>query len=124
MQDTSVDLRPGRVRKVTIEGITGYVIVTDRDGRPHDIFIRGFGRYGSTMQGWADSFAMMLSFYVQGGGDLPQVGHAFIEKRIEPYGTTDDPDIPHCSSMQDYILRLLARWFELPQLRAMYERGA
>lgn len=119
-----VDNRPGRARKVVIEGVSGHIIVTSRDSQPHDIFIRGFGRYGSTMQGWADSFAMMLSFHVQGGGDLAQVGHAFIEKRIEPYGVTDDPDIPHCSSMQDYILRLLNKWFELPLLRAMYERGA
>lgn len=115
--------RPGRARKVVIEGVSGHIIITTLDGvTPHDIFIRGFGRYGSTMQGWADSFAMMLSFHVQGEGDLAQVAGAFIEKRIEPYGSTDDESISFCSSMQDYILRLLASWFDLPALRAVYER--
>jgi hypothetical protein len=73
--------------------------------------VHGFGALGSTLQGWADSFAILLSMHLQGGGDLAQLAHKFVHKRFEPNGETDNPAIPECSCIPHYVLCWLALRF-------------
>lgn len=101
--------RAGLTHKVTIGGMSGFITAnTYPDGTLAEVFIHGFGVLGSTMQGWADSFAIMLSLSMQTGGDLASLARKFAHKRFDPSGPTDNPAIPTCYSVPDYILRWLA----------------
>lgn len=110
--------RAGLTHKVTIGGTRGFITAnSDDDGRVREVFVHGFGVLGSTMQGWADSFAIMLSINLQTGGDLGILFRKFAHKRFDPAGPTDNPAIPECSSVPDYILRWLALRFGDEALR-------
>lgn len=112
--------RVGITHKVSIAGVRGFITVTqDDDGYPVDVFIHGFGKLGSAMQGWADAFAIMLSKHVQvGGTDLVSLARVFLRKRFEPYGETDNPKVPYCDSLPDYVLRYLGTIVRNHELRA------
>lgn len=99
----------GVTHKVQIGGFKGFVTVNvTSDGDPFEVFIHDFGKLGSTMQGWADAFAIMLSIYIQAGGDVGRLAHRFARKSFEPYGKTDNPNIPWCDSLPDYVFRYLS----------------
>lgn len=110
--------RAGVTHKVRIGGMSGFITAnTYDDGELAEVFIHGFGALGSTMQGWADSFAIMLSIARQSGADLSRIAHKFAHKRFDPSGPTDNPEIPYCYSVPDYILRWLALRFGDEDLR-------
>lgn len=120
--------RPGVTHKVQIGGVKGFITITENEHGPVDIFIHGFGKLGSAMQGWADAFAIMLSKYTQQGGSLSDLAEKFRAKRFEPFGPTDNPNIPYCDSLPDYILRYIAQTTHNEHLaavlRAVYEKEA
>jgi hypothetical protein len=61
--------RIGVTHKVHIGGMVGYVTAnTNEDGELREVFIHGFGALGSSMQGWADTLAILLSMYLQEDG--------------------------------------------------------
>lgn len=104
--------RIGITHKVHINEMVGYITAnTSEDGELLEVFVHGFGVVGTTLQGWADSFAIMLSINLQQGGDLSRLAHKFTGKQFEPNGKTDNPDIPECSSIPHYILCWLALRF-------------
>ncbi len=78
------------------------------DGRPGEIFII-MAKEGSTVSGWADSFARALSLGLQRGVTIPELVSQFKDLCFEPAGRTNNPAIPEAKSVIDYI----ARWFEL-----------
>lgn len=103
--------RQGLTHKVTIGGSSGFITAnTYEDGRLAEVFIHGFGKLGSTMQGWADTFAIMLSMSLQHGMDVSNFVRKFTGKRFDPSGETDNDEIPWCWSVPDYVLRWLARY--------------
>lgn len=104
--------REGITHKVHINGAAGYVTMnTDEEGNLREVFIHGFGKIGSMTQGWTDSFAIMLSLWLQAGEDIPSLAKRFAYLRFEPSGETDNPEIPTCHSIPHYILRLIAKRF-------------
>jgi ribonucleoside-diphosphate reductase alpha chain len=106
------DTREGMVQSVTIGGMQGYITANrHEDGTLGEVFIHGFGQLGSTNTGWVNSFSIMLSIAIQYGAEMPMLARKFAHVKFEPYGETDDPDIPYCRSIPDYTLRYLARKF-------------
>lgn len=107
--------RQGRTAKMEIEGRQEGYIIANLDGRrdPREIFLHGFGKEGSTMDGWANAFAMLFSIGLQTGGDafFEAVTSKLQEMNFEPRGKTNDPDIPVCTSIPDYIAKKLVIWF-------------
>lgn len=104
----TANTRPGVTHKVRIGDFTGFITVNEDPG---EVFIHDFGKLGSAMQGWADAYAIMVSLYWQSKGDLYTIAERFAHKSFEPCGPTDNPDIPSCASLPDYIFRWLAlRW--------------
>lgn len=79
------------------------------DGRPMELFLI-ISKQGSTMRGLTDSMAILASTAFQ-RGDLDGVVRALIGTRYEPYGHTDDPDVPMCYSLGDYLARKMAIMF-------------
>jgi ribonucleoside-diphosphate reductase alpha chain len=103
------DTREGITHKVKINGMSGYITANDHpDGSLGEIFISGFGQLGSSNAGWVNAFAIMLSIGLQYGAELPMLARKFSHMKFEPYGETDDEEIPRCRSIPDYVLRWLA----------------
>lgn len=103
------DERPGITHRVSIAGVKGYMTANRfEDGSLGEIFIYGFGQLGSTNAAWSDSFAIMVSIALQYGAELPMLARKFAHMKFEPYGETDNPKIPHCRSIPDYIFKWIA----------------
>lgn len=89
--------------------IDGYFTVSFyADGRPGELFIV-LAKEGSTISGWADSFASAVSVAFQRGMTVEEFVSQYKDKRFEPSGQTRNPRIGYAKSVPDYI----ARWFEL-----------
>src|ERR1700760_2881007 len=100
--------REGITHKVHIEGMAGYITANVwEDGSLREVFVHGFGKLGSTVQGWTDSFAILVSLALQQGMTLPELAKRFAYLKFEPHGYTDNPKIPKCWSVPDYVFRYL-----------------
>jgi ribonucleoside-diphosphate reductase alpha chain len=101
--------REGLTHRVTIGGMQGYITANPQeDGTLGEIFIHGFGQLGSTNAGWTNAFAIMVSIGLQYGVELPMLARKFAHMKFDPMGETDNPDIPHCQSIPDYIFKWIA----------------
>ncbi len=103
------ETREGITHKVSIGGLKGYITANRfEDGSLGEIFIHGFGMLGSTNAAWADAFAVMVSISLQYGAELPMLARKFAHMKFEPHGETDNPKIPHCRSIPDYVFKWIA----------------
>lgn len=103
------EVRSGTTHAVTIGGMQGYITANAQpDGSLGEVFIHGFGQLGSTNAGWVNAFSIMLSIGIQYGVELPMLARKFAHMKFEPNGETDNPDIPHCHSIPNYVLRWIA----------------
>lgn len=110
--------RKGISHKVQISGMEGYITANPNDdGTLGEIFIHGFGQLGSTNAGWTNAFAIMVSIALQYGTELPMLARKFAHMKFEPYGETDNPEIPHCQSIPDYIFKWVALHYGTDELR-------
>jgi ribonucleoside-diphosphate reductase alpha chain len=105
------DTRRSITHKFSIAGYEGYITVgMYEDGKPGEIFIT-LGKAGSTLAGFADSFATAISFALQHGVELRFLVDKFTHVRFEPSGFTGNPDIPLAQSIVDYVFRWMALQF-------------
>jgi hypothetical protein len=104
----------------TAEGyITGNLGV---DGKLREVFLHGFGKEGSTMDGWTQFCAVLLSLALQAGADFAGVARRVGVMKFAPYGSTTDPDIPWAPSIPAYIVCWLAlRFGDEPEITAVRE---
>ena len=80
------------------------------DGSPGEVFVK-IGKVGSTLDGLLDTVGILLSYAFQNGLPLEDICKKLRHLKYEPCGTTDNPDIPECSSLVDYIGHWLERRF-------------
>ena len=86
----------------------GYATVAEyEDGRPGELWLH-VSKPGSTLAGIMDSFAISVSHGLQYGVPLDAFVRTFTNRRFEPAGMTDDPDIRIATSLVDYVFRKLA----------------
>jgi ribonucleoside-diphosphate reductase alpha chain len=105
------DTRESITHKFSVAGFEGYITVGKyEDGAPGEIFIT-LGKAGSTLAGFADSFATAISFALQHGVELRFLVDKFTHVRFEPSGFTGNPEIPLAQSIVDYVFRWLAQQF-------------
>lgn len=109
--------RHGLTHRVTIGGMTGHLTANvDEHGELVEVFIHGFGAVGSTNRGWTDSFGIMLSLGIRHGSlSVERLRDRFKTIRFEPNGYTDNPEIPTCASIPDYIFQWLLLNFSIKQ---------
>lgn len=62
---------------------------------------------GSTMDGMLDAWSKMTSNALQRGVPLEKIVRLHKNSRYEPCGLTSNKEIPHCSSLLDYVVRFL-----------------
>jgi ribonucleoside-diphosphate reductase alpha chain len=86
----------------------GYATVAEfQDGRPGELWLH-VSKPGSTLAGIMDSFAISVSHGLQYGVPLEAYVRTFMNRRFEPAGMTDDPDLRIATSLVDYVFRKLA----------------
>jgi len=69
------------------------------------------GKMGSTVDGLMDTIAILTSIALQYGVPLESLVEKLEGRRFEPYGVTDNPDIPTASSLIDYVYRYLSKQY-------------
>ncbi len=93
--------------KFCIAGHEGYLTVgLFEDGSAGEIFIK-MSKEGSTLSGLIQGFCRAFSLALQYGLPLQAAADRFRGMRFEPMGMTNNPDIPECSSILDYVARYL-----------------
>jgi ribonucleoside-diphosphate reductase alpha chain len=110
-----------------IDGQTteGYITANaNPDGSLGEIFLTGFGKAGSTLEGWVQFAAMLFSIALQYGAEFPMLARKISVTKFEPYGSTNHPDIPWCNSVPDFIVRWLALRFGDDMLNDDLHEGA
>ena len=80
------------------------------DGRLGEIFLKS-AREGSMVSGLLDTLARLMSKALQRGESVESLIDSLLNMRFEPWGATDDMDIPFAKSIPDYIARWLGRHF-------------
>lgn len=109
------------------QGITHKVEITDEasghlqegyitanvyeDGTLGEIFLQGWGKAGSTQEGWVQLSAILLSTAIQYGAEFPVLARKISHMKFPPSGTTNNPEVPHCRSVPDYLMRWLVSRF-------------
>ena len=106
--------RQGTTTSFEVAGTEFCVIANaDEHGSLGEVFAR-FGKEGSTAAGLMDLLSIAISLGLQHGVPLETFVEKFRNQRFEPMGTTDDPDVPHASSVGDYLARRLAHdWLDV-----------
>ena len=105
------DERQSLTHKFSIAGHEGYIHVgLYETGEPGEIFVK-MAKEGSTISGLMDSFATAISLALQHGVPLRLLVDKFSRTRFEPYGFTENPEIPRASSIMDYLFRWLGAKF-------------
>ena len=103
------DERQSITHKFAVGEQEGYLTVgLYDDGRPGEIFVN-ISKEGSTVSGLVDAVALLTSVSMQYGVPLEDIVRKLKKTRFEPYGRTNNRDIPQATSLLDYIFR----WLEL-----------
>jgi ribonucleoside-diphosphate reductase alpha chain len=82
----------------------------DVDGRLGELFLKS-AKEGSMVAGLLDTLARIISKNLQSGDSVESLVESLINMRFEPWGATDDNEIPFAKSIPDYIGRWLGRTF-------------
>lgn len=98
------DERKGITHKFSVAGHEGYLNVgCYEDGTPGEIFLT-MSKEGSTLSGFADSFATMVSLAFQYGVPVEKIVDKLKGVRFEPFGVAlGCKEIENASSIMDYI---------------------
>jgi ribonucleoside-diphosphate reductase alpha chain len=103
------DERRSITHKFQVADQEGYITVgLYDDGRPGEIFVK-INKEGSTVSGLMDTVALLTSVTLQYGVPIEELSRKLKNTRFEPYGRTNNPQIPFATSLVDYIFR----WLEL-----------
>ena len=106
------DERASVTHKFRVGEQEGYLTVgLFDDGTPGELFIK-IAKEGSTVSGLTDAVALLTSIALQYGVSLDRLATKLEQTRFEPYGSTNNPDIPFATSILDYIFRWLQLHFE------------
>ena len=73
---------------------------------PGEVWIN-IGKVGTTLRGLTDTIAIELSLLLQYGVPLQDIVDQFRGQTYAPLGKTTNPDVPHCSSIIDYVMQWL-----------------
>ena len=108
MRERLPDERVGTTHECVIDGvhIISITASTYSDGRLGEVFIR-MNKEGSTLSGLLNTIAIETSVALQGGIPLRVMVKKFRGMNFEPFGRTSNPNIPHATSIVDYVFRWL-----------------
>jgi len=99
--------RRGWTQKAKIAGHTVFLRTGEyADGTLGEIFV-DLHKEGASFRSLFNCFAIAISIGLQYGVPLEEFVDKFVFTRFEPNGFVDHPNIKHCTSVVDYIFRVL-----------------
>src|SRR6202165_304082 len=99
--------RRGWAQKAKIAGHTVFLRTGEYgDGTLGEIFV-DMHKEGASFRSLMNCFAIAVSIGLQYGVPLEEFVDKFVFTRFEPNGFVDHPNIKHCTSVIDYIFRVL-----------------
>ena len=106
------DERPAITHKFRIGSSEGYITsgLYPNSLELGEIFVN-VSKEGSTLSGFADALATVMSIALQYGVPLKEYVRKLSHLKFEPNGFTSNPDIRIASSMVDYVARYLGLKF-------------
>lgn len=105
------ETRQSITHKYTIGQTEGYITVgLYDDGRPGEVFIKQ-SKAGSSVQGFTDTVAILISMCLQHGVPLTDLIRKLGFSKFDPSGYTRNPDIPMAHSCVDYLVRWMGMKF-------------
>ena len=100
--------RGGFTQEARIAGQKVYIRTGEyEDGSLGEIFV-DLAKEGAAFRSMMNSFAIAISLGLQYGVPLKEFIDVFTFSRFEPQGPVDHPNIKMCTSIVDYIFRVLA----------------
>lgn len=91
---------------------TGFLHIGMNEQRqPKEVFVT-FEKVGGSVQGFVHAWCKSVSFNLQLGLPWQEIVRTCLHTRFSPFGRTDNPDIPICSSVVDYIARFMQLQFD------------
>lgn len=107
--------RKGKTHSVIIEDATGDMTVHIRtgcydDGALGEVFIE-VGKAGSTLNGLLDVLGRTISYALQYGIPVAELAPKLTGHQFPPAGPTNNPAIPECGSLTDYVFQWLTLEF-------------
>lgn len=103
--------REGLTHKFSIGGNKIYITANRfAEGDLGEIFITA-GKEGSVVSGLLGTIARLASKMMQEGASAESIVDSILNLRFDPWGATDNPDIPMAKSIPDYIGRWLGKNF-------------
>jgi ribonucleoside-diphosphate reductase alpha chain len=103
--------REGLTHKFSIGGHKVYITANRfEDESLGEIFLTA-GKEGSIVNGLLGTIARLSSKMLQEGVSAETIIDSLLNLRFDPWGITDNPDIPMAKSMPDYIARWLGKHF-------------
>ena len=113
MRRTLPPTHASMTHKFSINGHEGYLTIgLFEDGSPGEIFIK-MSKEGSTLSGLIQGFCRAFSLAIQYGLPLRDAVEKFVNMRFDPLGRTSNPQIPHATSILDYVAQYILHEFEL-----------
>lgn len=104
-----------------VEQITGcFTVNTYPDGTPCEVFI-DTGKEGEVNHGWADSWAISISFLLQHGVAPQKIYDKFKNMDFKPNGMSNVPSATFCKSIPDMIVKYMESHF--PPTAKVEEEG-
>jgi len=102
-----LDTHHSIAHRFNISGHKGYLHVGLNEAKqPIELFLN-IAKEGSTVGGWADMFAIAVSYALQAGVDPRSLIKKFKHQRFDPSGSTTSKDIPFTTSIVDYVFRFI-----------------
>jgi ribonucleoside-diphosphate reductase alpha chain len=107
--------RAGNVHQFRIgdEGFKGFLTLNHWDGELREVFLAS-AKQGSIVHGLLSSVALLISHGLQAGLPVYEIVDSLIDQVYEPKGMTNDPQVPTCTSLSDYVARRIALDFLTP----------
>lgn len=98
---------PGRVRHVKIqdpegEMFDGYIVLAHYEG--HLSYVQVFSaKSGTVVHGLLNALSENINMHLDAGMPVPELVEMLEDQTFSPKGETDDPDVPRCTSVPNYI---------------------
>ncbi|MFD6563064.1 hypothetical protein [Micromonospora profundi] len=96
----------GTTTDFVLDGTSGRLIMTTSSDQLTHIDLR-VDKHGSTLAGLTEALSTAITTGLQAGAPLPEFVAPLRRTHFAPSGATTDPDVPHASSLSDYLAHRL-----------------
>ncbi|MEV0003405.1 hypothetical protein AB0H28_14110 [Micromonospora sp. NPDC050980] len=96
----------GTTTDFVLDGTTGRLTTATSFGSLTHVELR-VGKHGSTLAGLTEALSTAITTGLQAGAPLPEFVAPLRHTHYIPCGATTDPDVPHATSLSDYLAHRL-----------------